>query len=140
MTTPTNNAAYEIPCFYVGVLEANVDMSTEATWQFAFVDVGTATGTGLLGLGALVAPSAGGQAFGVLQNNPLLAEAGQVMTLGVSKCKASGTFAAGAILKCAADGTVLAASTGSYGVAKALQPGVSGQITSVYVMPYGIQP
>lgn len=140
MTTPTNNAAFEIPCFYVGVLEANVDMSAEATWQFTFVDVGTATGTGLLGLGALVAPAAGAQAFGVLQNNPVLAEAGQVVTLGISKCKASGTFAAGAILKVDTAGKVLAASTGSYGVAKAMQPGVSGQVTSVYVMPYGIQP
>lgn len=139
MTTPTNNAAYEIPCFYVGALEANVDMTAEATWQFAGVAVGTASGAGLLGLSALVAPAAGGPVLGILQNNPKLAEVGQVMTLGVSKAKASGTFAAGAILKVAADGTLLAATTGSFGVAMALQPGVSGQIGAVYLSNYGIQ-
>jgi hypothetical protein len=62
------------------------------------------------------------------------------MALGVSKAKASGTFAAGDILKVDTAGKVLHASTGSYGVAKALAPGVSGQVTSIYVMPYGIQP
>lgn len=134
-----NNAAYEIPDFYVGVLEANVDMSVEATWQFAAVDVAAASGAGLTGEAALVAPAAGAAVLGILQNNPQLAEAGQVMCTGVSKAKAAAAFNPGTILMTNASGGLLTATTGNYGVAKALQVGASGTVVSVYLANYGKQ-
>ena len=137
--TITNNAAYEIPSFYVGVLEANVDMSSESTWQYTGVDVAAASGAGLVGEAALVAPAAGDPILGVLQNNPQLAESGQVMVAGVSKAQAGGTFAIGAILAVNSSGKFLAATSGQYGVAQALQSGVAGTIVSVLVRNYGKQ-
>lgn len=137
--TVTNNAAYEIPNFYVGVLEANVDMSAEGTWQFSFVDVAPASGTGLLGPAALVAPAAGAAGLGILQNNPLLAEAGQVMTQGISKAKAGGVFNPGDLLMTDGTGKLVAATSTNYAVAKALQVGANGTIVSVYLCNYGKQ-
>jgi hypothetical protein len=135
----TNNAAFEIPSFYVGVLEANVDMSSEATWQFTVVDVAPATGTGLLGEAALVAPASGAAGFGILQNNPQLGEAGNVMCLGVSKAKAGGTFAAGDLLMTNGSGFLVAVTTGNFAIAKALQAGASGNVVAVYLSNYGKQ-
>jgi hypothetical protein len=137
--TITNNAAYEIPKFNFGVLEANVDMSSEATWQYTLVDVAAASGAGLLGPAALVAPSGGAAGLGVLQNNPQLAEAGTVMVHGVTKAQAGGTFSIGAILMCDSSGQLITATSGNFGVAKALQAGVSGTIVSVLLYGYGKQ-
>jgi hypothetical protein len=140
MTTFVNNAAYEIPGFYIGVLEANISMVVEATYQYTGVDVSAATGAGLVGPGALVPPASAGVAIlGILQNNPQLAEAGQVMTSGVTKAVAGGTFAIGAILAVNSSGQLVAATSGQYGVAKALQAGVSGTIVSVFLFGYGKQ-
>lgn len=135
----TNNAAYEIPDFYIGVLEANVDMSVASTWQYTGVSVGAASGAGLLGTAALVAPASAGVAIlGVLQNNPQLAEAGAVMAAGVSKVKAGGTFAIGDLLMVNSSGLFVLATTGNYAVAKALQAGVSGIVVSAYLQNYGL--
>jgi hypothetical protein len=136
--TITNNAAYEIPDFIVGNLEANVDMSLSSTWLYAGVAVGAASGVGLLGTAALVAPSAGGNILGVLQNNPGLAEAGTVMVSGVSKVKAAGTFAIGALLAVNSAGAFVAAVSGDYAVAQALQAGVSGTIVSALIKNFGV--
>lgn len=138
--TITNNAAYEIPCFYIGTLEANVDMSTEATWQYAGVGIAAASGLGLLGPAALVAPAAGGAILGVLQNNPNLAEAGTVMALGISKVKAAGTWVPGDLLKVDATGAFLVATTGTRAVAKAILPGAAGSVSSAYIQDYGLIP
>lgn len=138
--TTTNNAAFEIPDFVLGVLEANVDMSTEATWQFTAVSVVVATGVGLLGPCAIDRGSAGDNAVGILQNNPVLAEAAQVVTSGVSKAKYGGAVAGGALLKRDASGLLITATTGTVAVAQALQPGVSGDIKSVLVKNFGVQP
>lgn len=137
--TITNNAAYEIPDFYVGNLEANVDMSVESTWQYTGVDVAVASGSGLLGTAALVAPASGAAILGVLQNNPALAEAGNVMISGVSKVKAGGSFSIGQVLAVNASGLFIAAASGNYGVAKALQAGSSGIYVSVLLFGYGKQ-
>jgi hypothetical protein len=136
----TNLAAYESPSFMFGVLEANVDMSVESTWQYTGVDVGSATGTGLQGSAALVAPaSSGASILGVLQNNPALAEAGTVMIHGVSKIQAGGTFNIGAILAVNASGLFVVSASGNFGVAKALQAGTSGKIVSALIFGYGKQ-
>lgn len=136
--TIVNNAAYEIPDFYVGVLEANIDMSVESTYQFTGVDAGLASGAGLTGVAALTPPiSAGASILGVLQNNPQLAEAGNVMCLGVSKVLAAGVYNIGDLLAVNSAGAFLKATSGQYAVAKALQLGVSGAVVSVYLSNYG---
>lgn len=134
-----NKVAYEQPEMLFGVLEANVDMSSESTWQYSGVDAAAATGAGLTGPAALVAPAAGAAILGVLQNNPQLAEAGTVMCLGVSKIRCTGTFAIGAILAVDATGGFLAATSGQFGVAKALEAGVSGIISCALIGSYGKQ-
>ena len=131
-------AAYEIPSFYVGVLEANVDMSTESTWQFSGVDVAAATGAGLTGPAALVAPTTTGQTIlGVLQNNPKLGESGQVMAHGVSKARFGGSFNIGDLLMVTSNGDFIAATSGNYAVAKALQAGSSSIIGSIFLANFG---
>lgn len=150
--TVTDNAAFEIPDFYVGVLEPNVDMSVESTWQYTGVAVVSASAAGLTGLSALGSPvSSGAVILGVLQNNPALnpssnqngaiagAEAGTVMTSGISKAKAGGTVAAGQILAVTTAGTFVTAASGNYGVAMALQPSSAGLIFSVFLANYGKQ-
>lgn len=135
-----NKVAYEQPEMLFGVLEANVDMSVESTWQYTGVDAGAATGSGLTGPAALVAPvSAGAAILGVLQNNPQLAEAGTVMCLGVSKIACGGTFAIGDILSVSAAGLFTKATSGQFGVAKALEAGVTGIIACAVINSYGKQ-
>lgn len=137
--TIVNNAAFEIPSFYIGVLEANVDMSVESTWQYAGVAVGAASGAGLLGPAALVAPASSGAAIlGVLQNNPQLAEAGSVMCLGVSKVLCGGTFAIGAQLSVNAAGAFIAAASGNVICGVALRAGAAGTISSAYLTQMGV--
>lgn len=139
--TITNNAAFEIPSFYVGVLEANVDMSVESTWQYTGVAVGAASGAGLLGPAALIAPvSSGAAILGVLQNNPQLAEAGAVMCLGVSKVVCGGTFSIGAKLTVNASGQFVVAATGNWICGIALRAGASGTISSAYLTSMGVSP
>lgn len=135
----TNQAAVELPNFSIPWLEANVDMSTEATWQFTGVALVAASGTGVLGPAAIGAPAAGAQIVGVLQMNPQLAEAAEVLVNGVSKIKLSGTVAVGNILAVDASGNFLVATSGQYGVAMAMQAGVSGQIITGLVQPFGKQ-
>jgi hypothetical protein len=136
----TNLVAYEQPEMLFGVLEANVDMSVESTWQYTGVDAAAATGSGLTGPAALVAPaSAGAAILGVLQNNPQLAEAGTVMCLGVSKILCGGTFSIGQILAVNAAGKFVVATSGQFGVAKALEAGVSGIIACALIGSYGKQ-
>jgi hypothetical protein len=77
--------------------------------------------------------------LGVLQNNPAIAEAAIVVTDGVSKALAGGTFAIGAILTVNAAGQFVTAASGNYGCAKALQNGASGTIVSVFLKNYGKQ-
>jgi hypothetical protein len=138
--TIVNNAAYEIPGFTLGVLEANIAFLVESSQQFLAVDVISATGTGLLGPAAIGLPASSGAAMlGVLQNNPGIAEAAIVVTDGVSKALAGGTFAIGAILTVNAAGQFVTAASGNYGCAKALQNGASGTIVSVFLKNYGKQ-
>jgi hypothetical protein len=137
--TVTNNQAWEIPKFLVGQLEANVDMSDEALWQYVGVSVGAASGAGLLGPSALVAPAAGGAILGVLQSNPKLAEVGTVMESGISKAKLAANVTAGALLMVNGAGKFLPATGGNFAVAQALQAGSTGAVVSVLVKNFGKQ-
>jgi len=135
--------AYEIPSFYLGLLPANVDMSSESGYQFAPVSVGAASGsvegTGTGGA-ALVAGSSGGLSLGILQNNPNQGEAGSVMVLGVSKAKiGTGGAALNGELMDSGSQTLIPATTGHYVIARALETAVAGDIAAVLLTgPYKI--
>ena len=129
--------AYEIPSFYVGILPADIDMSA---LQFAGVDVAPAAHTQGAGVGgtAIVKPAAGGQILGILQNNPMVGEAAQVMEAGVSKAKAGGIFVAGDKLAVDVNGNFVLAVTGNLIVAIALETGAAGVISTVLLKNMGI--
>lgn len=136
----TNLVSYEQPNMLFGVLEANVDMSVESTWQFTGVDALAASGAGLTGPAALVAPiSSGAPILGVLQNNPQLAEAGTVMIHGVSKIAAGGVFQIGDLLAVNASGLFVKAASTNFAVAKALEVGANGLISCALLFGYGKQ-
>lgn len=128
--------AYEMPNFYVGVVQANLDMSLESSYQFVAVDVIPASGLGLSGA-AIALPASGGAILGVQQNNPLLGEASTVMVHGISKARLSGTVAEGDLLKVDAAGKFLVATSGMQASAKAMQAGVSGDVIAVLLKSYG---
>lgn len=140
MTIPANISTIEMPCFYVGVLQANIDMSVSSTYQFSAVDNAAASGTGVGGPSALVVPASSGAAIlGVLQNNPALGVAGDVMVHGITKMQAGGTIAAGAIVATNAAGQAVTAASTNYGIGKAIQAGVTGNIISILLFGYGKQ-
>lgn len=131
--------AYEIPSFFIGVLQANINFTTESSYMFVGVDVGSATGTGLSG-SALIAPASSGAAIlGVLQNNPQLGEAGAVMVHGVSKMQAGGTITPGQLITINASGQAVVAVSGNYACGKALENGANGSLVTVLLFGYGKQ-
>lgn len=130
------SVAYEIPCFYVGVLQANRDFSAEPTSQYVGVVVVPASGAGLSGA-AVDLPAAGGAIMGVQQNSPVLGEVSSVMVHGVSKARLSGTVAAGALLMVDAAGKFLTATSGNEAVAIAMEAGVAGDVAAILLKQYG---
>lgn len=131
---------YEIPNFVVGVLPADVDMSNEATFQYTGVCVYTAVSQLGAGVGgaAICPPSASSSPImGVLQNNPIAGEAGQVLVEGVSKAHAGGVFNIGDLLMVNASGLFIKATSGNYAVAMALETAASGDITTVLLVRNG---
>lgn len=134
----SNVLVFEQPNMLVGLFQANIDMSVEATYQFSAVRVLAATGAGLSGT-ALDNPAAGGNILGIIQNNPQLGEAGTVMVQGISKAKIAGTVAVGDLLMTNASGKLLVATSTNFAVAQALTAGVSGDVISVLVKSYGKQ-
>lgn len=132
-------AAYQIPGFKLGVLDANQDMSAEATFQFTAVDVVANTGAGTEGPAA-VAPAASGAAMlGILQNNPQVGEACEIVCTGVAKALLGATVAVDGLLMVGSGGKLIPATSGNFAVAKALQPGVNGSLAAVYLANYGKQ-
>lgn len=136
--------AYEIPLFKVGVLPSNIDMSTEASWQFTGVDVvvasGTVQGTGTGGAAVGSIASTGLPGLGVVQNNPQIGEAAEVTTHGISKAVAGGTIAIDNLLMWSVSGGIaklVVATSTNYAVAKALESAVSGDVFTVFLRNYG---
>ena len=130
-------AAYEIPGFSLGVLPANQDMSTEATYQYTGVDVIPATGSGLSGAAVAPVPSAGSTIIGVLQNNPQLGEAGAVMVGGVSKAQLGANVIVGELLMVNSTGQFIKATSGNFIVARALEAGVLNDVIPILLLPQG---
>ena len=123
------SVAYEIPSFFVGVLAAGSDFSSEAADQFVAMDVGAGE--------TAVLPLAGAPVLGICQHNPVAGEAVQIMVAGVSKAKIAGTVAAGDLLMTNSAGKLLLATTGNHAIAKAMQAGVSGDVVAVLLKSYG---
>ena len=131
--------AYEQPGFLLGMFSADIDMSNEATWQFAPVWLGAAVNIVGLGAGGASLQAKGtntNQALGVLQNSPVQGEPGTVVTEGVTKCISTGTIALGAPVKLVAGGAA-AATTGDKIAGIALESAATGDIFSVYLNTLG---
>lgn len=134
--------AYEIPNFFLGVLPADIDMSTEATYQYTGVCVYTAqnvTGAGVGGAALCPPSSTSTPIIGVLQNNPQLNEAGTVMVQGVTKAVAGAGFPIGTLLEVNSAGKFLTATSGQYAVAQALENASTNDITTVLLIRNGKQ-
>jgi hypothetical protein len=134
--------AYEMPAVRVGFLAADVDMSAQS-FAFSPVWLGPAANTAGYGQGnaALVAiGSLTGPPLGILQAPVIQGEAGLVVVSGASKCKAGGTWAIGDPLGWNAGGTALikAVST-KYAIGTALENAVVNDISTVLLIPRGIQ-
>ncbi len=129
-------AAYEIPSFYLGVIEAEVDLSAA---QYTAVKVQAASAVGGTEGASVNTPALGAAAIGIVQNNPLAGEVAAVMIHGVSKALLGGTVAVGDLLMCDATGKLILATSTHYAIAQALIAGVSGDIASVLLIRNGIQ-
>lgn len=129
--------AYDIQGFTVGVIPANSDLSAK---QFYAVNVIPATGSNQGTAGAGVgSPSASGDAIlGVLQNNPLLGEAAEVMVHGVSKAVIQGSVTVGQLLMSVPGGKLAVATSGKYAVAQALEAGSDSTIVTVLLIRNGL--
>lgn len=145
----TNNAAWEQPGFSLGQFESNVDLSAESpagspTAQFCGVVLVAATGAGCVGPYAIALPASSGvPILGLLQNNPQVAEAAELVTFGVSKAQAGAAVSAAGVLLAVntTTGQLRAATAGDYIVAQSLQAAAgAGTIFSVYVDNYGVHP
>ncbi len=129
--------AYEIPNFFVGVLPAEVDLSTK---QFCAVDAVTASAvTGTDGASVNLPSGSGDPTLGILQNNPIAGEAAAVMCEGVSKALIQGSVSVGNQLMSVPSGKLAVATSGKNVVAKALEAGVDGNIVSVLLMHNGLK-
>lgn len=127
-------AAYEIPSFYLGVIEAEVDLSSS---QYLAVKPQAASAVSGTEGASLVLAGAGDPAIGILQNNPLAGEAGSVMIHGVSKAQLGGTVSVGSLLAVDGSGKLVVAASGNYIIGEALMAGVSGDIISVLLIRNG---
>jgi hypothetical protein len=85
--------------------------------------------------GNIALPAAGGDADGILQDNPnALGVAGTIGILGVSKVVVgSGGVAAGALVATDASGNAVTATTGNKILGRALQAGAQGDIIPVLI-------
>lgn len=130
-------AAWEIPGFQYS-LPANIDMSSEGSYEFTPVTVVAATGVGI-NTPAACAPVAatGDQIIGVLQNNPTLAEAASLVQTGISKVLVKQAVTIGAKLMAAPVGGFQVATSGNYQVAIALDVGAPGNYIPALLVNLG---
>lgn len=106
-------------------LEAGQDLSSN---QFCFVELASD------GQVDAVA-SAGGDAIGVLMNDPSAAgRPAEVAVMGIAKVIAGGTVAAGARVQSDASGHALTAATGDIVLGRAVTGGASGEVIEVLLI------
>lgn len=127
---------FEVPGFSIGCFAADVDMyanvGTASGMQFNPVWLGTSTGAwnyyggALQQIGSHTDPP-----LGILQNNPIQGEAGTVMTDGISKCWANGTWAVGDPIGFDATGKLIKALSGKFSIGTAMMPGTQGVMSAI---------
>ena len=106
-------------------LEAGGDLSAG---QYRFVELASDAQVDLVA-------AAGGDAVGVLQNDPSAAgRAATVAVMGVSKVVAGGTVAAGARVQSDASGEAITAASGDIVLGRALTGGVAGDVIEVLLV------
>lgn len=142
--------AWEIPGFSFS-LQANIDMSqneavygaNEPIYQYTGVQAVAGTGVGVSEVQACAPVSATGNAIvGILQNNPMLAEAATIVNTGISKALLQGAVSIGGLLMATIAGTefgFVVATSGKFAVAMALDNGVAGDIIPVLLGNWGKQ-
>lgn len=108
-------------------LEAGADLSSS---QYLFVDVNSS--------GKAVVAGNGGNAVGVLQNNPASGAASTVQTAGIAKVIASGSITAGARVASDAAGKAKTAASTNHVLGRALEEGAANRVISVLLMKDGI--
>ncbi len=129
--------AFEIPGFLVGVFPANSDLSGA---QYKAMDLVAVSGSGVntAAGAALALASAGYPALGILQNAPVIAEAGTVMVSGISKALiGTGGCTVGQLLAAGSDGLVVATG-GAHAIAKALSTASATNVAAVLLKSYGV--
>ena len=110
-------------------MEAGGDLSAS---QYCFVQLATDSQVDAVA-------SAGGDAIGILQNDP--AAAGRAATVGIagiSQLKLGGNVTAGDKVQSHTDGTGLLAATADHVLARAIDGGVAGDIVRVLLVNHHI--
>lgn len=115
-----------------------------ASYQFAPVWMGPAANTAGYGVGNNALVLKGSLTYpclGVLQAPVIQGEAGLVIVSGVSKVKAGGTWAIGDPIGWNAGGTAfIKALSTFYAIGTAMENAVSGDISTILLLPRGIIP
>lgn len=115
--------AFSNPVQNISVFAANADLSAN---QFYAVKLGSN--------GKLALCGAGEAAMGILQDKPVADGFGTVMTVGVTKAKAGGTIAAGAMVMSNAAGKMVTATGTNAVVGLAMSAAADGDIFSVLMV------
>jgi len=79
----------------------------------------------------------GAPGIGVLNNKPQSGEHASVVVMGMTRCKAGGTIAAGNWVTCSASGTGIAVSSGEYIFGKAITGVASGSAFQLLIQHNG---
>lgn len=126
--------SFELPNFLPGVFTANVDLSSA---QYLPVKAVAASGADVSGPAIDKIGTSGEAMIGILQNNPLLAEAASVMVSGISKAVLRGSISVGQKLMAVPTGVGLCGSS-KYAVGIALEDGVDGNVISMLIQNNGL--
>jgi hypothetical protein len=81
--------------------------------------------------------SKGAPGIGVLNNKPQNGEHASVVVMGMTRCVAGGTIAAGSWITCSASGTGIAVSSGEYIFGKAITGVASGSVFQLLIQHNG---
>jgi hypothetical protein len=124
--------SFEQPLFKPTGLKAASDLSSGKQY------------VGLKLSGALavdISSVAGSSIIGVLQNKPVLGEAAEIITHGISKCQADAAVAVNVQVSVSADGQFKTAVSGDVIVGTALEAaGAAGEIIAVLLRNEGVKP
>jgi len=104
--------------------EAGSDLSAK---QYRFVDMASDAAVDAVS-------AAGGDAIGVLQNDPAAGKAATVAVAGVSKVVLGGTVAAGARVQADGNGAAITAASGDIVLGRLLTGGVAGDVCELLLL------